>query len=387
MISVANVKNIGEEPQDSKLTENSINVRKCSSSTDGGPQEIHQSIPDGIEIKKAPYGHGVFATKFFPKGSTLYIGNQMVIPNEYAEFRLVIGNTGNIYHLNTETHSVQFSETERWLYLFDSFMNHSCDPTTISRQTEEQRSQNQYQTVALKDIYPGDEITCDYNLFEYDCHGKVIEVCLCGSVHCIGRVAGFRFLSKDEQKRRIDLVDDEVLESMTAEHLSNKFLYISDLACPTDRVRIEYVRGSTLRMVACRDFQKGENIFSNESLIFPEDYTIVINLFGHRKWLELLVHTVNVGKGMREFYYFDSFQNHSCDPTAEMVYTQDEPADVVEKLGGVKLLRIRYDMIALRSIQTGVEITSDYEGFDKGLDQGSFECHCGSSKCRGTIKA
>jgi SET domain-containing protein len=142
-------------------------------------------------------------------------------------------------------------------------------------------------------------------------------------------------------------------------------------------------------MVACRDFVEGETIFSNESLIFPEDYTIVVNVFGRRKWLDLLVHTVNVGNGMREFYYFDSFQNHSCDPSTIMVYLNEEPVQVAARIAGRNSLgKVKYNTIALCSIKAGNEITSDYEGFDKGLDEESFfKCLCGSSKFRGIIKA
>lgn len=59
-------------------------------SPDGYAQEIHQRIPDGIEVKRNQYGYGLYATKFFPEGSTLYIGIQLIMPNEYAEFKLVV---------------------------------------------------------------------------------------------------------------------------------------------------------------------------------------------------------------------------------------------------------------------------------------------------------
>lgn len=351
-----------------------VDERKWSASTiDGGAQEIHQCVPAGVEVRKAPYGFGLYATKSFEKGSVVYLGHQIVIPNTYNEFRLVLDNQpGAEFMLDTDTHSVQFSDTERWLYLFDSFMNHSCDPTTISRQSAEQRAQNIYQTIALKDIVPGDEITCDYNLFEYDCHGKVIEECLCGSSKCIGRVAGFRYLSVKEQQARLGLVELEVLEAMSAEP-ANKFFFIPDLRCPTDRVRVElcFPAVDSYKMVAARGFAKGEIVYSNESLLFPEDCAIVIEVNGKRKWLENLVHTVNKGEGKREFYFFDSFQNHSCDPNTEMIYHTEN----------------LYDLVALRDIQLGDELTSDYETFDVGLDGTWFHCHCGTKVCRGIIKA
>ena len=344
--------------------------RKLSTSTDCGPQEIQQSIPDGIQVKKAPYGHGVFASKFYPKDSIVYIGQQVVIPNEYAEFRLVIDGGDQTFLLNTETHSVQFNDTQRWLYLFDSFMNHSCDPTTISKQSDAQKKANQYQTVALKDIQPGDQITCDYNLFEYDCHGKVIEQCLCGSSDCIGKIAGYKYLSVAQQKKRVHLVDSEVLEALGRDP-ENKFYFIPDLKCPLDRVEIQSSGNDCHKVVAARNFQVGEVVYANESLIFPDDHSIVIEVSGKRKWLDNLIHTVNKGGGKREFYYFDSFQNHSCDPNTEMVY-QSETA---------------YQVVATKYISKADDITSDYESFDVGLDGTSFSCKCGSHNCRGIVKA
>ncbi|EFC48529.1 hypothetical protein NAEGRDRAFT_78553 [Naegleria gruberi] len=328
---------------------------------------IHETIPEGIAIKAGEYGFGLFATKFFAKNSSVYVGRQIVIPNVYAEFTLITDQ--GTFKLNTDTHSVQFNENQRWLYLFDSFMNHSCDPSTISEQTEEMKITNQYAMVALRDINPGDQITCDYNIFEYDCHGKVIEKCCCGSSNCIGRVAGFKYLTLEEQKERIQFVDDEVLQAM-AEDPTNKFMFVKDLKCPIDRVIIQSGPCKGYRMVASRSYKAGETIFKNHSIIFPEDTNIVVELNGKRLWLEKVVHTVKRGNGMREFYGFDTFQNHSCDPNSTMNYITDDD----------------YELVAAKDINVGEEITSDYESFDEGLDGTTFECLCESAQCRGTIK-
>ena len=177
---------------------------------------IHQSVPDGIEIKRTSWGGmGLFAKRAFPYGTTLYIGRQIIIPNVYREFQLVTDQGS--FALDTDTHSVGVSDTERWLYLFDSFMNHSCRPSTYSATVMDPASapnikhapgggldgesgKNSYAVVAMLDIAAGDEITCDYNLFEFDCAEKTIEQCLCGSPDCIGRVAGFRYLPREQQK-------------------------------------------------------------------------------------------------------------------------------------------------------------------------------------------
>jgi hypothetical protein len=335
------------------------------------PDILKDVIPEGIELRKASHGIGLFATKFFAKGTTLYTGIQIVVPNTFRRFKLVT-NQGT-FDLDTDTHSVQCSETERWLYLFDSFMNHSCDPTTISSQSSEQRERNEYDTVALKDIFPGDEITCDYLAFEYDCHGKVIEKCLCGSPQCVGRIAGFRFLSTEQQKARVHIVDDEVLLRMS-EDPKNKLLYVQDLKCPTDRVNIvqadDHDPAKGMKMIASRSFEPGDVIYRNSSLLYPEDLDIVVKLDNRKIWLSKADHTVNRGDGKREFFYFDTFQNHSCSPNTMMSYISEDD----------------YELVATVPIKEGDELTSDYEAFDEGLDGTQFICLCGSKNCRGFVK-
>lgn len=208
-------------------------------------------------------------------------------------------------------------------------------------------------------------------MFEYDCsHGKVIDPCLCGSTDCIGRVAGYRYLSIEEKQKRVHFVEVEVLEALAADS-TNRFLYIPDLRCPTDRVAIEPVGEESYKLVASRDFKGGEVVYSNEALLYSTDCAIVVEVCGKRKWIDNVVYTVNLGEGKRAFYYFDSFQNHSCDPNTTMIYHSETA----------------YSTIASQDISEGDEITSDYESFDAGLDGTSFNCQCDAKKCRGIVKA
>lgn len=64
------------------------------------------------------------------------------------------------------------------------FMNHGCDPTVAVRGRD---------VIGLKPIDFGHEITFNYNTTEYDMTEPFD--CECGSVRCIGRVRGFRYLS------------------------------------------------------------------------------------------------------------------------------------------------------------------------------------------------
>lgn len=333
-------------------------------------------VPDGLVVQRSvSHGYyGIYATKAFSKGSILYYGRKSTIPNVYKEYDLKLEHADGVTLIvpcNTHTHSVQFSETERWLYFFDGFMNHSCDPTTISHNL----SHEEYHTIALRDILPGDEITCDYNTFEYDCRDKSIEKCLCGSNKCLGRVAGFRYLTVDQQKERVNLVDTEVLMSMSSDE-ENKFLYCPDVKCPTDRVLLkeatvyDSVDTKYRQLVAARNFCKGDIVYSNEALLIPDDWSIVMQTDHGRIWLDLFVHTINKGNRLREFYLFDSFQNHSCDPNTFMRYKTENT----------------YDVIASKDIRKGDEVTIDYEEIP-GFDGKPFNCNCNTINCRQIIKA
>jgi hypothetical protein len=337
-------------------------------------------------VKRGPHGYfGLYATQAFPKDSVLYRGQQRFVPNIYKEYDMILdhedGTTLTIPS-NTHTHCVWFTDTKRWLYTFDAFTNHSCNPTTISRTI----SSESYDAVALVDIQPGDEITCDYNVYEYDCVDKTIDVCNCNSKDCVGRVAGFRYLAPEQQRQRIQLVDESVLEAMTRDPV-NKFIYVPDLKCPTDRVQVcvdsimmqesrHGVNGDVANMpyrklVAMKDYAEGDILYSVESLVFPHDWSIVIQIGHERVYVDNLLHTTNKGNGMREFFFFDSFQNHSCDPNTKMQYISET----------------MYNVIASKPIRKDDELTMDYETIDDGLDGMSFTCSCGANVCRGVIQA
>jgi len=59
------------------------------------------------------------------------------------------------------------------------FMNHSCSPNTFIR-----RFRNLVEFYALKDIKPGEELTCDYG----ESHHEGMRRCTCGSEKCRGAI-------------------------------------------------------------------------------------------------------------------------------------------------------------------------------------------------------
>ncbi len=60
------------------------------------------------------------------------------------------------------------------------------------------------------------------------------------------------------------------------------------------------------------------------------------------------------------------FMNHSCDPNCE---TEDDDG--------------RIYVLALRDIAAGEELVYEYNLYDSDDEEGT--CHCGASKCRGTM--
>ena len=129
------------------------------------------------------------------------------IPDENFDIELVT-DSGK-FELNSIIHSVKYTENERVVYTFDSYVNHSCDPSIHAFCSNEEYKCESW---ALRDIEPGDEINCDYFLFEYDCEKKGIEICACGSKKCLGKIFGFKFLNEEQKKEKIKKVEKCILD-------------------------------------------------------------------------------------------------------------------------------------------------------------------------------
>lgn len=59
-----------------------------------------------------------------------------------------------------------------------NWVNHSCNPNVVLRLEKKQP-----ELVALRDIFPGEEIVCDYTATE---QGHFKKKCNCGSSNCKG---------------------------------------------------------------------------------------------------------------------------------------------------------------------------------------------------------
>ena len=123
--------------------------------------------------------------------------------------------------------------------------------------------------------------------------------------------------------------------------------------------------------VSMKNFNIMDTIFSNTSILFNTNdiHNIIVESYNELIELDFLVHTVNRGNNIREFYGFDTFTNHSCDPNSKIMQFPDN----------------FYYVVAIKPIKIGDEITRDYMTFDS-ISYNTFECKCNSTNCRKIIR-
>lgn len=162
-------------------------------------------IPPQIELRPTKNGYiGIFARYDFKKGTDIYSHTFRAVPED-AEIILVTP-LGEV-PIDIKVHTVRRADGMRDYFGFDSFMNHSCDANTISMMYPGDAEKMRYYTHAAKDIAAGDEITCNYLLFDWDCDGHSFD-CLCGASGCFGHIGGFTDLSFQRQLAFADGLDD-----------------------------------------------------------------------------------------------------------------------------------------------------------------------------------
>ncbi len=107
--------------------------------------------------------------------------------------RTVVDFTGQLLRTSRVTrfhHAMQVCR-DRFLEAapeaLDNYINHSCSPTCRVDFDEQA-------LVSITTIPAGWELTYDYETTEYDLESQGCSFsCKCGSLHCRGRIRGFRF--------------------------------------------------------------------------------------------------------------------------------------------------------------------------------------------------
>jgi len=136
-------------------------------------------------VKKNGKGLGVYANRSYEK-------EEIVSKLEYDSIK---------NRLESSDESIQIDEDKfldsKYRYV-DDFINHSCDPNA-------RIDFSLMNYVALRNIKEGEEITWNYLTTEYDLEDEIKFNCKCGSKKCLGRIKGFKFLTRG-QKQSLDLL-------------------------------------------------------------------------------------------------------------------------------------------------------------------------------------
>lgn len=180
--------------------------------------------PESIDFKAAKNfpGISIVSKKFFKEGEEIYKTFSVPWLKEFPENIQFFINGQKFTH-NRDFHSYQSKDKVALYSGWDCFINHSCDPNTTSvdctlpSQKEEKFF---FTVVALKPIAPGDEITCDYNTFEWDSlPDQQIEKCFCGSDICLSKnnipIKGMKYLPPVLQKQKFSISTPEIQEAIT----------------------------------------------------------------------------------------------------------------------------------------------------------------------------
>ena len=120
-------------------------------------------------------------------------------------------------------------------------------------------------------------------------------------------------------------------------------------------------------MISLKEFNVGEIVFHNELTKVEHDTILISKINGKYEQLQLESHTLN-RNSYREYLYFDSYMNHSCDSNVDHQYTDD----------------LNYYCVCKKEIKLGDEITCDY-ALLKDYDHIYFECNCNFPNCRKII--
>lgn len=176
-------------------------------------------IPSCLEIRQTPYGLGVFATTHIPAGTEICCSKFHWIPDQEGEVLLRTQHGEHI--LEVHHHFPLLCTNLREVNYFDSFTNHSCDPNIFYdaiRHFEADPTSGDYKTFALKDISAGEQLTCDYDLFDWDSRDKAIVKCQCGAPCCRGSILGLQFRRPEDAVLHLAELEPITRQNFLQEH-------------------------------------------------------------------------------------------------------------------------------------------------------------------------
>lgn len=130
-----------------------------------------------VEVHPHPWGRGVYARAAIDAGEVVLSGWGPRVERSVHSFQV-----------DVDEHIRIGNEIE--------LINHSCDPNCGVLLPLGAQS---LRIVALRPIGPGEELTTDYAMHDYEIE-FMPSTCLCGSELCRGRVTGFRELPPERRR-------------------------------------------------------------------------------------------------------------------------------------------------------------------------------------------
>jgi len=373
---------------------------------------VHSVMPEGISVATGTHGRCIVATKAFPRGSIVYRGYAGLVDTSTKNDRFYLYLYDHLDHKQAESRSpghtfasqpmhvfrldglnsvkdyCEPNKSVRQVYGFDGLMNHSCNPNVYCPLVYRIKDEMCYDTIALRDIRPGEELTCDYACFDYECDGHEIAQCGCKAPNCRGEMKGFKCLSLEEKIRIMPMCEPEIVDTFFQE---NPNMTLLESMVPCQNIRLEVACGQTY-IVAAKTFAKGDLIFSNQATIISVrtfmDQTFILKLVekdatdekNNVKTRYVILdkdhHFIHRPSYVESIGY-DSFMDHCCNPNSEQHYEN----------------ATTYSVYARRDIRVGEKITCDYLNLAneaeklENVAKTTFLCNCGSENCRSEIFA
>lgn len=142
-------------------------------------------------------GYGVFATQPIPRGTFLWVldhFDRILTPAEVGALPPMLRTVVDRYSYQAADGNFVFC------WDFGRYMNHSCEPTS--------RGVGDAFEVAVRDIEPGEELTCEYGTLNL----LTPMTCYCGAKTCRGIVR------RDDATRYFERWDEQATSAFALSH-------------------------------------------------------------------------------------------------------------------------------------------------------------------------
>lgn len=174
-------------------------------------KKLGKILYDEYEIRKNSFGYGIYSKRNYKIGDLCYIGTFEIL--EDNGFHYIYETDNQLIVEEDPLINYVLLNGKRYRYS-DCFINHSCDPNIycgIQTKNNDELNKGEYNMIVRKEIKIGDELTCDYEMFDWDCNGHSFK-CNCGSDNCRGYIKGFKYLNKELQEKYLQYADISIKE-------------------------------------------------------------------------------------------------------------------------------------------------------------------------------